>query len=124
MNPIVKILKTVLFQSSADKLNTLLNARDEDYLEFTITYDLIDIFLLELYEKYVLLRPSLFEINQCDSYEDLIKGYQILGLKTEAQKLVVVLKYSKEDEMNRYGVTNTTRIPFDLDEIQFSAFEI
>ena len=144
MNPITKILKTQLFQSSTDKLNTLLNmtafkdealfskimgtstddeiiallnARDDDYLAFAMTYDLIDIFLLELYEQRVSLRPLLSEINQYYTYEHLIKGYQMLGFKTEAQKLTVVLEYGKEEEINYYGVTNTTRISFDFDDI-------
>lgn len=144
MNPITKVLKAQCFQSSADKLNTLLNittckdealfldimttstddeiiallnARNKDYLEFAVTYDLIDILLLELYEHHSSLRTRLREINCCSHYEDLIKGYQTLGFHVEAQKLTVVLNYGREEDIHHSGVTDTVRSSFDFDNM-------
>ncbi|MCD9496891.1 hypothetical protein [Photobacterium carnosum] len=122
MNSISVALKNHLLPSSTDKLNNLLNiiahkdetlfsnimatstdddiialldARDKDYLEFAVTYDLIDIFLLELYEQHSSLRMKLRKINRCSHYDDLIKEYQTLDFQTAAQKLTVVLEYLK-----------------------------
>ncbi|MCD9524750.1 hypothetical protein GLP14_18270 [Photobacterium carnosum] len=145
MNPISVALKNHLFSSSMDKLNNLLNiiadkdetlfpnimatstdddiialldARDKDYLEFAVTYDLIDIFLLELYEQHSSLRMKLRKINRCSHYDDLIKGYQTLGFQTAAKKLTVVLEYGKKEDIHHYGVIDTVRTPFDFDDME------
>ncbi|PSW30460.1 hypothetical protein C9J21_18570 [Photobacterium phosphoreum] len=111
------LFSNIMVTSTDDEIIALLDARDNQYVEFAVTYDLIDILLLELYDKHILLRSQLREINRCHHYEDLINEYQTLGFQIEAQKLTIVFEYGKEENMRRYGVTNTVRTPFDFDDI-------